>query len=34
MAAPPERLGDLVGHVSRAELVKIDKALRPALELD
>jgi mRNA interferase MazF len=29
----PERLGDLVGHVSRDELVEIDKALRRALEL-
>jgi hypothetical protein len=26
--------GDLGGHVSGAELVEIDKALRPALELD
>jgi mRNA interferase MazF len=29
-----ERLGDLVGHVSRDELVEIDKALRRAMQLD
>jgi mRNA interferase MazF len=33
-AVAPERLGDLVGHVSRSELVEIDQALRLALELD
>lgn len=33
-AVAPERLGDLVGHVSRAELEEINQALRLALELD
>jgi len=33
-AVAPERLGPLVGHVSRAELKVIDASLRLALELD
>lgn len=33
-AVAPERLGELVGRVSRAELDEIDKALRLVLELD
>lgn len=33
-AVAPERLGSLVGHVSRAELDEIDDALRLALQLD
>ena len=33
-AVAPERLGELVGHVTRAELDEINKALRLALELD
>ncbi|KFF58530.1 growth inhibitor PemK [Cryobacterium sp. MLB-32] len=33
-AVAPERLGDLVGHVSREELDRIDDALRLALQLD
>ena len=33
-AVAPKRLGDLVGHVSRAELDEIDDALRLALQLD
>ena len=33
-AAAPERLGELVGHVSRTELEAIDSALRLALQLD
>ncbi|WEO76397.1 type II toxin-antitoxin system PemK/MazF family toxin [Cryobacterium sp. SO2] len=33
-AVAPERLGTLVGHVSRAELDEINDALRLALELD
>jgi len=33
-AVAPERLGDLVGHVSRDELVEIDQALRLAFQLD
>ncbi len=33
-AVAPERLGGLVGHVSRAELEAIDAALRLALGLD
>jgi mRNA interferase MazF len=33
-AVAPERLGDLVGHVSHDELRQIDGALRLALELD
>jgi mRNA interferase MazF len=32
-AVAPESLGDLVGHVSRDELVEIDKALGRALQL-
>lgn len=32
-AVAPERLGDLVGHVSRRELERIDEALRLVLEL-
>ena len=34
VAVAPERLGDLVGHVSREELDHIDDALRLALQLD
>lgn len=33
-AVAPERLGELVGHVSRTELEAIDNALRMALQLD
>lgn len=33
-AVAPERLGAVVGHVSRPELEEIDAALRLALELD
>ncbi|WP_241976251.1 MULTISPECIES: type II toxin-antitoxin system PemK/MazF family toxin [Cryobacterium] len=33
-AVAPERLGNLVGHVSRAEMDEIDEALRLALQLD
>ncbi|TFD70545.1 type II toxin-antitoxin system PemK/MazF family toxin [Cryobacterium fucosi] len=33
-AVAPERLGSLVGHVSRAELDGIDAALRLVLQLD
>lgn len=33
-AVSPERLGDLVGRVSRSELEAINDALRLALELD
>ena len=33
-AVAPERLGELVGHVSRTELEAIDTALRLALQLD
>lgn len=33
-AVAPERLGRLVGHVSRTELDEISAALRLALELD
>jgi mRNA interferase MazF len=33
-AVAPERLGELVGHVSHDELTRIDDALRLALELD
>jgi mRNA interferase MazF len=33
-AVAPERLGELVGHVSRSELVAIDHALRLVLQLD
>lgn len=33
-AVAPERLGEVVGHVSRAELEQIDAALRLVLELD
>lgn len=33
-AVAPERIGELVGHVSRAELDVIDAALRLALGLD
>jgi mRNA interferase MazF len=33
-AVAPERLGALVGHVSRAELNEINSSLRLALELD
>lgn len=33
-AVAPERLGNLVGHVSRAELDQINDALRLALQLD
>ncbi|TFD50280.1 type II toxin-antitoxin system PemK/MazF family toxin [Cryobacterium frigoriphilum] len=33
-AVAPERLGSLVGHVSREELDGIDGALRLALQLD
>lgn len=33
-AVAPERLGDLVGHVSRSELADINAALRLALELE
>jgi mRNA interferase MazF len=33
-AVAPERLGELVGHVSREELDRIDESLRLALALD
>ncbi|CAN5218791.1 hypothetical protein BH09ACT2_BH09ACT2_21890 [soil metagenome] len=33
-AVAPERLGELVGHLSRTELEEIDDALRLVLELD
>ena len=33
-AVAPERLGDIVGHVSRAELDEIGKAMRLVFELD
>ena len=33
-AVAPERLGELVGHVSRTELEAIDNSLRLALQLD
>lgn len=33
-AVAPERLGELVGHVSRNELEAIDISLRLALQLD
>ena len=33
-AVAPERLGNLVGHVSRDELVEIDSALRLVFQLD
>lgn len=33
-AVAPERLGELVGHVSRNELESIDNSLRLALQLD
>ncbi len=33
-AVAPERLGELVGHVSRGELEQINFSLRLALELD
>lgn len=33
-AVAPERLGAVVGHVTRAELEEIDDALRLVLELD
>ena len=33
-AVAPERLGALVGHVSRSELDQIDDALRLVFELD
>ena len=33
-AVAPERLGDLVGHVTPSELDDIARALRMALELD
>jgi len=33
-AVAPERLGELVGHVTRGELDAINYALRLALELD
>ena len=33
-AVAPERLGELVGHVSRVDLEAIDTALRMALQLD
>lgn len=34
VAVAPERLGELVGRVSRTELSDIDRALRLALQLD
>jgi len=34
IAVAPERLGELVGHVSRSELEEINSSLRLALELD
>lgn len=33
-AVAPERLGELVGHLSRTELEAIDNALRMTLQLD
>lgn len=33
-AVSPERLGDLVGHVTRQELDDIDRAVKLVLELD
>lgn len=33
-AIAPERLGEIVGHVSRSELEDINRALRLAFELD
>jgi len=33
-AVAPERLGDVVGHVSRAELNSINDAIRLAFQLD
>lgn len=33
-AVAPERLGELIGHVSRSELEDIDAALRLVFELD
>ena len=33
-AVAPERLGDLVGHVSHYELAEIDQALRLGFQLD
>ena len=33
-AVTSERLGEFVGHVSHAELVRIDRSLRLALQLD
>jgi len=33
-AVAPERLGELVGHVRRDELERINNSLRLALELD
>ena len=33
-AVAPERVGELVGHVSRTELEAIDTAFRLALQLD
>ena len=33
-AVAPERLGELVGHVSRGELEQINTAIRLALGLD
>jgi mRNA interferase MazF len=33
-AVAPQRLGELVGHVTRSELESIDAALRLVFELD
>lgn len=33
-AVAPERLGELVGHLSRIELEDVDRALRLAFQLD
>ena len=33
-AVAPQRLGEFVGHVSRAELDEIDQALRLTFQLD
>lgn len=33
-AVAPERLGEVIGHVSHSELAAIDGALQLALELD
>ena len=33
-AVDPERLGDLVGHLSGRELAAVDEALRTVLDLD